>query len=167
MPDLLSHVLVAFAVFRLASLRVRWLSTPYVTAAMAGAMLPDVSKVGLVVDSGDVAAVLGVPFDWFVIHTLGGVLVLAALGAIWVAPAHRRRAFGVVVAGAGTHLFLDALLMKPSGHSYAALWPLTAARLPTPGLYRSTDVWPTLTALLLAVAAWAVWRRRSRASDKA
>jgi hypothetical protein len=66
---------------------------------------------------------------------------------------------GLLALGAATHLAADALLVKPTGHSYPVLWPLTRYHPPTPGLYLSTDPWPTIAAGLVAVAAWAVARR--------
>lgn len=162
MPDLLAHVLAAYAVFRLAGLRWKWITRPYVTVGMVGSIVPDVMKVGILVDDSSIENLLGLPFSWFPLHTAGGVLVSCAIGGLLVESGERRRVFGLLVAGAGTHLLLDGLLRKPTGRSDPLLWPLTWYRPPTPGLYLSTEAWPTAAALVFAVAAWLVWRRYSK-----
>lgn len=160
MPDLLTHVLVAYALATIASWRYEWLTPPYVTVAMMGAMIPDMTKVDLVVDSTRVASLSGMPFDWFALHTLGGSLLAALVGGILVPDAHRRRVLVLLAGGAASHLLLDALLIDPSGYSYALLWPLTQYHPPTPGLYLSTDRWPALVSGAIAAGVWASTRRQ-------
>lgn len=158
MPDLLTHVLLAYCLAKAASWRYPWLGAPFVTVVMAGAMIPDVAKVELVLPGSLVAATTGLPFSWFHLHTVGGVALSILLGGALVGRRHRRRVVGLLAAGAGSHLVLDALLRKSTGLSEPMLWPLTWYRLPSPGLYTSIDAWPTVLALLLAASVWAASR---------
>ncbi|MDL5363294.1 metal-dependent hydrolase [Halalkalicoccus sp. NIPERK01] len=159
MPDLLTHALVMYVVVTVASWRVEWLTPAYVTVAMMGAMIPDMTKIELLLPSHRVESVIGIPFDWFALHTLGGSLVSVLIGAVLVPRKHRTRVASLLALGAASHLLLDALLVNPSGRSYALLWPLTAYHPPTPGLYLSTDRWPALVAGALAALVWVRTRR--------
>jgi hypothetical protein len=159
MPDLLSHAFVAFTIVTLLRLRYDWLTSQYVTVGMAGAFIPDIAKLDLVVDSTVVAAALDVPFSWFGIHTLGGSLVAVLVGVVAVASGERKRVLGLLSLGAASHLLADALLLKASGRSYPLLYPLTQYYPPTPGLYLSTDPWPSVVTGVVALAAWLLVRR--------
>lgn len=159
MPDLLTHALVMYVVCTVVSWRVEWLTPSYVTVGMMGAMIPDLTKVKLVVSSHRVESVLGVPFDWFALHTLGGSLVSVLIGTVLVPHGYRTRVLSLLMLGAVSHLLLDALLIGPSGHSYALLWPLTGYHPPTPGLYLSTDRWPAVGTATLAALVWLRTRR--------
>ena len=53
----------------------------------------------------------------------------------------------------------DALLLTASGHSYLLRLPLTDVAPPTPGLYLSTDGWPSMVLGGLALVVWVVDRR--------
>jgi hypothetical protein len=150
--DWLTHVLIAYTVVELAGYHWEWIDDGYVTVGMAGALIPDVSKAYLVLGERGIESSLGVPFEWYGLHTVGGLVVLALAATLWFAGGVRRRVFGLLLLGGGTHLVLDSFIKEPTGHSYAALWPLTYHRVPSLGLYISTDVWPVLVAGLLAVA---------------
>ena len=160
MPDLLAHALLAYAVGTVLSWRLDWLSPAYVTVVMAGAFVPDLAKADLAVESTTVEALLGVPFDWFALHTAGGVALSVLVGVAVVADGERRRVLGLLALGALSHLLADGLLLKPSGRSYAILWPLTRYHPPTPGLYLSTQPGPTVVAAAVALVVWAATRRR-------
>lgn len=162
MPDLFSHVCLAYSICTLLSWRYDWLTPSYVTVGMAGAFVPDLAKIDLVIDSATVAATVHRPFSWFGIHTLGGTVVGVLVGATVVASDERRRVLALLSVGAASHLVTDALLLKASGRSYAVLWPVTRYHPPTPGLYLSTDIWPSLTAGTLAFVVWQAHRRRNR-----
>jgi membrane-bound metal-dependent hydrolase YbcI (DUF457 family) len=129
---------------------------------MLGTMVPDLTKIKLLVPSAQVELWLGIPFDWFAIHTLGGALVAAAIGALCTTSEHRQRAFGLLLLGAISHLFLDALLINASGYSYAVFFPFSAAHPPTPGLFLSSDRWPAAVSGLTAIAIWGLRYGRSR-----
>ena len=162
MPDLLAHALAAYALGTALSWRYDWLSPAFVTVVMAGAFVPDLTKVGLVVHESVVVAAIGRPFSWAPLHYLGGVALSVLVGVLLIAPGGRRRArvLALLSLGAASHLFLDALLQTASGRAFMVFWPLTTWRPPTPGLYLSTEPWPTLFFGVLALVVWYVDRQR-------
>jgi hypothetical protein len=162
MPDLLAHALLAYTLATLLSWRLDWLSPGYVTVAMAGAFVPDLVKIKLVVHGEVVATLLGLPFDWSPLHTLGGSAVSVAIGVALVADRERRRVAALLGLGAASHLLADALLRSPSGRSYPLAWPLSRLEPPTPGLYLSTDPAPTVVAALVAGVVSVAARRWTR-----
>ena len=159
MADLLTHVLVAYAIGTLLSLRYTWLTPRYVTIVMMGALLPDLNRLSLVVDDYWMEMYLGMPFTWFGFHTLGGVVIVSAIGGVLAGDEHRRRVVALLLLGALSHLVLDALLFLPSGYSAPMWWPVTEQRLPTPGWYMSYHRWPVVLAGAIAAAAWGLRRR--------
>lgn len=165
MPELLTHALVGYAMATALSWRYGWVTPPYVTAAMAGAFIPDLYKVALVVPSWRVQVAFDVPFNWIALHAMGGTVLSVLVGVLLVAPGARRRTAAMLGAGAASHLLFDALLINADGHSYIVLWPLSSTEPPTPGLFLSTDVWPTVVAVGLAGGVWWLARRR-RASAR-
>jgi hypothetical protein len=162
MPDLLAHALIAYAVCTALAWRYDWLTPGYVTVGMAGAFIPDLTKVALVVPDAIVEGLLGIPFAWFGIHTLGGVAIGVAIGVVVVRSVERRRVAALLALGAVTHLLADALLLNPSGRSFAVLWPLTRWHPPTAGLYLSPEPWPMVVSGLVAGFVWFAVRRGLR-----
>ena len=138
MAELFSHVLIAYVIFTIISWRVEWLTKRWIAVGMIGALLPDLSRLGMVVTDATIEATLGVPFNISGIHTLGGLVLFAAIGSLVVAD-HRRRAFGLLVAGGLSHLLADGVKIWGDGAASAWLYPLTWYRHPTPGLYVSSD----------------------------
>lgn len=167
LAELLTHVLVAYALATALSLRYSWITPPYVTMAMVGAMVPDLNRIGLLVPEATVEGLLGVPFSWDALHTPGGTLVVVAIGALLVPTRIRGRVFAVLVLGMVTHLLLDLLLWSPTGYAYPALWPLTSHALPAGNLYLSTDRWPAVCAAAVATLVWYVVRRRESPDRRA
>lgn len=161
MAELLTHVLVAYAVATLLSWRYEWLEPHYVTVAMAAAMIPDLNRLDLIAPAAALETTFGVPFDWGATHTLGGSLLVVCLGALAVPARYRRRVFLVAALGMLSHHALDLFLVGLSGHSYPVLWPLTQYNPPTPSLYLSSDRWPAAVAAVLAGGVRLADRRRS------
>jgi membrane-bound metal-dependent hydrolase YbcI (DUF457 family) len=164
MAELLTHVLVGYALATGLSLRYEWITPEYVTMAMVGAMVPDLNRLGILVTSETVEAVLGVPFSWTGIHTLGGSVLVVSIGALLVTPRHRSRVFLLLTLGMLSHHALDLLLVSASGYSYPVLWPLSAYHPPTPGIYLSSDRWPLAITTVIAGGVWYV-RHRLRPTD--
>ncbi|WP_136601165.1 metal-dependent hydrolase [Salinigranum halophilum] len=162
MPDLLAHALIAYSLGTLLSWCYEWISPAYVTVAMAGAFIPDLTKVMLVLPSDVVAAWLSMPFDWYALHTLGGSLVSVALGVALVASVERKRIAALLGLGATSHLFADLLLLSPSGHSFPVLWPLSYIHPPTIDLYLSTQPEPMILAAVVAGVLFIMTRLRTR-----
>lgn len=161
MPDLLAHAFIAYTIASLLSWRYDWLTPAYTTVVMAGAFIPDLTKIKLVITSGAVEQLLGIPFDWGALHTAGGALVATLIGVLVVAPRERIRVGALLSVGAASHLLADSLLLTPSGRSYAILWPLTRYHPPTPGLYLSTQPEPTIAAAVMAFVVWLLAHHRT------
>ncbi|KDE59102.1 membrane protein [Halostagnicola sp. A56] len=158
MADLLSHVLIAYALGTVAGWRLEWLSRRWVAVAMVGAVLPDLNRIGLLVSDPTVEAALGTPFAFDAIPTLGGVIVLAGIGATGF-ETHRTRAYGLLLAGGLSHLLFDATKHYADGEAGTWLFPLSWTRHPTPNLYVSSEPAVLLVALSIAACVWAVDRR--------
>lgn len=154
MADLLTHVLVAYSLATLLSWRYEWLTPHFVTVAMVGAMIPDLSRLDFLVPADLITATLGVPFSWGVFHVLSGSVLAIGLGTLLVPTGHRRRIGGLLLLGVASHHALDLLLINTSGYSYPVLWPLTGIHPPSLDLYRSTDRWPALCSAALAAGVW-------------
>ncbi|WP_247730636.1 metal-dependent hydrolase [Halovivax limisalsi] len=163
MPDVLAHVLIGYTIGTVLSIHYNWVGPESVTLVMIGALSPDFVKIRLLVPSDTVASLLGIPFAWTPLHTLGGSAIVILLGSLVLAREYRRQVIALLTIGALSHHALDLLLLTPTGYSYAVFWPLTEYRIPSGGLYRSSDRWPTVVAGLLATVAWYVrYRGESR-----
>lgn len=159
MADLLSHALLAFALFTALGWVIEWLDRRWVVVGMVGSLFPDLNRIELIVDDYALSQLLGIPFEWGAIQTLGGALVLSAMGAVLFAEARqRRRAFGLLVAGAASHLVVDAVKKWADGANGATLYPVSWWRNPTPGWYVSSDPWVLVVAGIVAVSVWLVDR---------
>lgn len=149
--DLLSHVLLAYVLFTLASWRIRWLTPRWVVVGMGGACIPDLTRVSLVVESHTVERALGVPFTFGHLSTVGGVLIVAGIVAVLFERERWRRVYGLLVVGGTSHLVVDGLRVWADGRASQWLFPLLPSwRPPTPGLYVTSD--PTILVLVTAVA---------------
>lgn len=163
MADLFTHVLVGYSIGTILSFRYKWLTPKLVTVVMLGALVPDLTKIALVVPSSQVEGLLGIPFEWRAFHRLGGTLVVITMGALLTDTEHRRRVFLLLAVGAASHHCLDVFNIKLSGYAYAVFWPLTTYNPPTPNLFLSSDRWPAVVAVTIAAFLWYV--RWSRSSD--
>lgn len=159
MAELLSHVLLAYACFTVASWRLEWLTKRWVAVGTVGAILPDLNRIGLFVTDAAIESAIGVPFDVDAVHTLGGAIVLSGIGALAVTRAHGR-AFLVLFAGALSHLLVDALKVYADGAAAAWLYPFAWYRHPSPNLYVSSDPAVLLVSVGVAALVWIVDRHR-------
>ncbi|WP_436926783.1 metal-dependent hydrolase [Halosimplex amylolyticum] len=164
MADLLTHVLAVYVVLTVASWRVAAVTSRWVVVGMCGSAIPDLVKTQLVLDSAVVEAVLGAPFSYAPVSTLGGVLLIAAAIGLAFARRHRRRAYAFLVAGGVISLVLDGLRVYATGRAGPWLYPFTWWRPPTPSLYVTSD--PRILVLAIAVAGvvFAVDRKRAEAA---
>lgn len=158
MPDLLANVFIAYSICRVASWRWEWLTTPYVTLGMVGAFIPDLVKIKLLFPSETVERVLGIPFDWGSLATGGGTLLSLCIGLVLLASTERRRGGILLSVGAGSHLLADSLLLTPTGHSVQLFWPVLQYKVPSPGLYLSTQPEPMLVTGGIAGVVWVIHR---------
>lgn len=161
MADLLSHLLVAYVVLTVAGWRLDWLTPRLVVVGMGGAVVPDLTRIGLVLEPATVAAVVGVPFTWSHLATVGGVLL--GSGAIAAAFERRwwRRAYAALVVGGTSHLVLDGMRVYADGRADQWLFPLLPGwRPPTPNLYVTSDPLVLVATVGLTAVVVAVDRRR-------
>lgn len=165
MPDLMAHVLLAYSVGMILSWRYQWVDSRYLTVMMVGALVPDLAKADILLDSDLLGYAIGIAFDWFALHTLGGVLLSILIGCLLVVRTERKRVFLLLSIGASSHLLTDALLITPSGLAYPIFWPIAYNQPPSAGLYLSTDVWPAVVAGLLAIAVTAISRMRDEDTE--
>jgi hypothetical protein len=157
--DLLTHVLVAYALAALAARRTDRLDARHVPLATVGAVVPDAAKLHLLL--GDTTTLFGTELSWYALQTVGGIATLVGLCALAVERAERRAAALALTGGAAVHLVLDLGVTRVDGRAPPYLYPLTWWEVPSPGLYLSADPWPSLVALALAGAV-AVAPRLSR-----
>jgi hypothetical protein len=160
MPDLLAHVFIAYSICRVTSWRFEWLTTPYVTLGMVGAFIPDIVKIKLLLPSESIEGILGVPFDWESLATGGGALLSVCIGLVLLASSERRRGGLLLGIGAASHLLVDSLLLTPTGRSVQLFWPFSQYKVPSPGLYLSTQPEPMFVTGGIALLVWGVHRYR-------
>lgn len=161
MADLLTHVLIGYVLATYCSFRYAWIGPRMVTVAMVGSTIPDLYRISLLIDNQTIAQLLGVPFNWFGFHTLGGSLATAIVGVALVRHEYRIRVFLLLTLGAASHMLLDSFLVRPTGVTGPLFWPFIREGLPVPGFYLSTDRWP---AVVSGVTAAIVWYGRYRTS---
>ncbi|MDQ2071145.1 hypothetical protein ACODNH_12765 [Haloarcula sp. NS06] len=164
MADLLTHLLVPYILLTVASWRVDWLDQHWVVVGMGGAAIPDLVKIEIVLEERTVESILGFPFSYDPLSTLGGVLLLAGIITVAFDRRHWRRVYGLVTFGGLTSLLLDGMRVYADGRASAWLYPFTNWRPPTPSLYVSSD--PTvLVVALLAAGTVTVLDRRKRSRN--
>ena len=171
MADWITHVCVGYALFTVASWRLDWLNARWIVVGIVGSVLPDLNRIRLVVDGEWIEAALGVPFEWGGLHTLGGTLLMAAVGALLfeheqdgrLIDIHQRRAFGLLLAGALSHIAIDLPQPYADGRLLTNIYffPVTSWRGPTPGWYVSADRWVAVLALAVAGAVFLADRYRT------
>jgi membrane-bound metal-dependent hydrolase YbcI (DUF457 family) len=159
MTDLLTHVLVAYALGTLAAWRVGWLDARHVPMAMVGSVLPDAAKVYLLTGSLR-ATIAGVEISWLALQTVGVAVTLAVAGSLLVPPAERRAVLAALVGGVLLHVALDLQVVRAGGYAPPYLYPFSWVQLPSTDLYLSSDIWPAVVAGSAAVLVWTVGRYR-------
>jgi len=157
MPDLLTHVLVPYVVLTVASWRLA-VEDRWIPVAMGGAAVPDLVKVELLLDDALLERILGIPFSFAPISSVGGLLAIAAGIAVAFEAGERRRAYAWLVFGGLTALGLDGLRAFADGRAGFWLFPVWW-RPPTPGLYVTADVRVLAVALILAGVVFLADRR--------
>lgn len=157
MPDLLTHVLIAYVVGAAA---VRWTEAPdwYLPVVLVGAVVPDAMKATVLVEA-TAGTAFGVPYSFWGLHTLGGVAVLSGIGAVTLRSAERRCGFWFLLCGGVSHLVLDLFVLRVDGVAPPYLFPVSGWLPPAANLYTSTDLWTIPAALALALPVWAARRR--------
>lgn len=168
MAEWLTHIMLAYALFTAAGWYIEWLDRRWVAAGMVGSILPDLSRLDLLVSNDWITAITGIPFYWDGLHTVGGAVVLSAIGALLFSTAtEQRRAFGLLFVGALSHLVVDLPQQYADGLmlTNVYLFPLPPWRPPTPGWYVSADRWVVFAALVVAVAVFVIDSSRSQSGN--
>ena len=163
MADLLTQILVLYVVLTVTSWQIDWVTKRWVVIGMAGSAIPDLAKIGLIVENELIESVVGIPFSYAPISTFGGVLVIAA--AITVFFAHEQlKIYGSLVFGGVVALITDGLRVFADGHAGPWLYPFTWWRPPTPSLYVTSDVRILIIALLVSAIVFEIdhWDRLVR-----
>lgn len=156
MPDLLTHVLIAYAVAGIAAWGTAF-PDRYLPVVLVGTVAPDAMKatVLLEITSG---TIVGIPYSFWGLHTLGGVVVLGGIGALTLRDADRRAGFGALLGGGAIHLFLDLFVIRVDGVAPPYFFPASGWLPPAGNLYASTDIWTILVALAVALSVWVLRR---------
>lgn len=159
MAEVLTHVLAAYVLATIISWGVAWLDQKWVAVAMIGAIFPDLNRLDMLVSADAIEAAIGLPFNWGALHTFGGVVLLAGIGAL-LFPERRQQviAFGMLLFGALSHLVLDSLKIWADGSAGAYWYPVTWYRPPAGGLYVSADRWVVVVAVIAALIVFLVDR---------
>lgn len=163
MAELYTHVLAGYVLAILLSWRYEWITYPFVSVVMAGALLPDLNRLELVIPAATVEAALGIPFSWTPLHRVGGTFLVVCIGALLAPRRYRRAVFALLIVGAASHYTLDFFLYRPSGLTAPLLWPITDHRVAVEGFYLSSDRW---TAVVATAAAGLVWWTDSRRESR-
>jgi hypothetical protein len=161
MAEWVTHVLVAYAVFTVAGWGITWLDDRWVAVAVVGSVLPDLNRIDLVIPDETVTAITGVPFAWGGLHTLGGILLMAGLGALLFERERGYvRPFALLLAGALSHVVVDIPQRYADGETITNVYffPLSSWRGPTPGWYVTADRWVVVVACGIALAVFLVDR---------
>ena len=167
MAEWVSHVFFAYALFTAAGWSVDWLDAKWVAVGVVGSILPDLDRLDLVVSGDRITAATGVPFEWAGINSVGGAVVLSAIGTLlFDRHRHQRRGFLLLMSGGLSHLVVDLPQRYADGlmltNKY--LFPLPPWRPPTPGWYVSADRWVAGVALAVALVVFLVDRYRTSAT---
>lgn len=157
MAVLLMHVLVPYVILTVAGWQFNWLTKRWIAIGMAGAAIPDLMKIQILLDDNLIESILGIPFSYAPISSLGGVLLIAG-GITVFFETQRRRIFSFLLFGALSSLVVDGLRVFADGRSGFWLYPFSWWRPPTPSLYVTSDVRVLLTAILVSAVVFALDR---------
>lgn len=160
MAEWLSHVLLGYAIFTILRWQIDWINQRWVAVGIVGSILPDLNRLGLLIGGEKISTLLGIPFHWSGLNTLGGSILLAAVGALLfkqhqeshLIGTHQRRAFGLLLAGALSHIVIDLPQSYADGRLLTNIYffPFTSWRGSTPGWYVSADRWVAVVAVGIA-----------------
>lgn len=154
MPDLLTHVLIVYVMLTVAFWLTDLFERNLIPVAMAGAGIPDFSKLYLLVSADVVESVMGLPFSWLALHRLGPTIAIAGIFAICFRRGIRTRVFGFLLFGVGSHFVLDLGVKRASGAAPPYLYPLSWWHPPAANLYLSSDLWPVFVTAGVAILVW-------------
>lgn len=157
MADLLTHVLVPYVLLTVASWRWK-ISRRWIPVAMAGATIPDLTKLDLLLDGTRMGYLPEIPFALTPISSVTGVALIATGITVWFERTVWPRVYALLVFGGVSSVVLDGLRAFADGASTFWLYPVWI-RPPTPSLYVSSDPRVTMVTVAVATAVTIVQRR--------
>jgi hypothetical protein len=148
MPDWITHVLVAWSLATILGFRFKQFSQNNVAIVMLGALIPDIYKVTLVLES------FGINVQGFLspIHLPVGSLLIAAIISLFFI--EKRLIFLFLAIGIGTHYALDLLLFSGGMEIF---YPFSTLKFQI-GIISVTDFSITILSIILASIVFLVYK---------
>ncbi len=149
MPDWTTHVLVAWSLATILGFRFKQFSQKNVAIVMLGALIPDIYKLNLVLDS------FGFNVQSFLtpIHLPIGSLLIAAIISLFFI--EKRLIFLFLAIGIGTHYVLDLLLFSGGMEIF---YPFSTLKFQI-GIISVTDLNITILSIILASIVFLVYKK--------
>ena len=149
MPDWTTHVLVAWSLATILGFRFKQFSQKNVAIVMLGALIPDIYKLNLVLDS------FGFNGQSFLtpIHLPIGSLLIAAIISLFFI--EKRLIFLFLAIGIGTHYVLDLLLFSGGMEIF---YPFSTLKFQI-GIISVTDLNITILSIILASIVLLVYKK--------
>jgi hypothetical protein len=149
MPDWITHVLVAWSLATILGFRFKQFSQNNVAIVMLGALIPDIYKVTLVLES------FGINVQGFLspIHLPVGSLLIAAIISLFFI--EKRLIFLFLAIGIGTHYALDLLLFSGGMEIF---YPFSTLKFQI-GIISVTDLHITILSIILASIVFLVYKK--------
>lgn len=164
MAELLTHVLIGYVIGSVGVWSGR-LPNRFVPVVMIGSVAPDLMRASLFVFGEYRGTIAGIPYSAWGVHTLGGAIILAGIGALTIWRQDRRLSFVALTIGSVSHLVLDLLVIRADGEAPPYLFPITDWLPPAGNLYASSDIWPAVIALVATLLVWAVRSERLKSEN--
>jgi hypothetical protein len=149
MPDWTTHVLVAWSLATILGFRFKQFSQNNVAIVMLGALIPDIYKVTLVLESFGIN-IQGLLFP---IHLPFGSLLIAAIISLFFI--EKRLIFLFLAIGIGTHYALDLLLFSGGMEIF---YPFSTLKFQI-GIISVTDFNITILSIILAAIVFLVYKK--------
>jgi hypothetical protein len=149
MPDWTAHVLVAWSLATILGFRFKQFSQNNVAIVMLGALIPDIYKITLVLDS------FGINVQGFLspIHLPVGSLLIAVIISLFFI--EKRLIFLFLAMGITTHYVLDLLLFSGGMEIF---YPFSTLKFQI-GIISVTDLHITILSIILASIVFLVYKK--------
>ena len=149
MPDWITHILAAWTLTTILGFRFKQFSQPNAAIVMLGALIPDIYKITLLLDS------FGIYLHDFLtpVHLPVGSILIAAVFSLFFES--RRLIFLFLVMGIGTHYALDLLLF---GGGMELFYPVNPLKFQI-GIISVTDFYITIVSIILAFFVYLAYKK--------
>ena len=152
MPDWTTHVLVAWSLGTLLGFRFKQFSQRNVAIVMLGALIPDIFKITLVLESFGI----NIQSLLFPIHLPVGSLLIAGIISLFFI--EKRSIFLFLAMGIGTHYALDLLLFSGGMEIF---YPFSTLKFQI-GIISNTDFTITILSIILATIVFLVYKKYNK-----